>query len=327
MSTVIAFDPGYGNTKICIDQQTTVLQSVVVRPRSVGLAATGMKSATQVTQVQIGDRLFGVGSGAWHWGDVYSNLDYTALASLERRALFYAGYAQLMQPGEFNFDMLVIGLPVPLLQNEQEAQRVMNNLKNYKGVHEFEVNQQFYRVTIDHVKAMAQPAGAYANWLLDSELRSRKSARQCEVAVLDIGMNTADLYVVQDGRVEPRYIGGGKLGVRRLFNLLSDDGHDMQELDMELQSGRLRLPEKGLESWMEEIMGLVERTWPSLKRFSAVIPAGGGSAILGDMLRVTLASKGAALYWPENLVTANVVGLWKYTTARIIREASHASNS
>ena len=81
------------------------------------------------------------------------------------------------------------------------------------------------------MKVLAQPVGAYANWLLDEELSLRRSGRKAEVAILDIGFNTLDLYVVQGGQVLPRFVGGGKVGVRRLLNLLNEDDRELEELD------------------------------------------------------------------------------------------------
>ena len=40
--------------------------------------------------------------------------------------------------------------------------------------------------------------------------------------------------------------------------------------------------------------------------------AGGGSIVLGDLLRLALISKGAAVSWPEDPSTTNVRGLWKW---------------
>ena len=50
-----------------------------------------------------------------------------------------------------------------------------------------------------------------------------------------------------------------------------------------------------LESWLSEILASIERTWSNLRRFTTVIPAGGGSIVLGDILRLALISKGAAV--------------------------------
>ena len=319
MTTVIALDPGFGNTKVCLGGQTTVLQSAVSRPRSLGLAAVGMKSAQQVDKVTIDSQTFAIGAGAWNHGDLLGGMDYTGLGSMERRALFFGGLSCLLEPGSAVSGILMVGLPVPLLQDQTQAEAVFSRLKAFKGLHTFQVNQNNYQVQIDRLKILAQPVGAYANWLLDEELRVRKNGNQSEVAVLDIGMNTLDLFVLQGGQVTPRFVGGGKVGVRRLLEMIRADGFDLQELDDALRQGELRVSKDELEVWMDEILASVEPIWPNLRRFSAVIPTGGGALLLGELLRLALVSKGAAVHWPEDPITANVLGLWKwgcYVSAR-----------
>ena len=188
----------------------------------------------------------------------------------------------------------------------------MNGLKAYKGEHHFESQKGKYKIVFQKLKVLAQPVGAYSDWLLDDELRIRRNGRQAEVAVLDIGMNTLDLYVIQDGKVLPRFIGGAKVGVRRMLEILDGNGRDPEELDAQLRTGRLKPPKEQLESWLSEILAAIERTWPSLRRFTTVIPAGGGSVLLGDALNMALISKGAAVIWPEDPATTNVKGLWKW---------------
>jgi hypothetical protein len=314
MKNVIALDPGYGNTKVCVNGATASIQSAVARPQSTGMATIGMKTASQILSVELEGQAFAIGPGAWHWGNMLTSRDYSALASPERKALAFTTLAQLLDPGEYDFELMVIGLPVPLLKDETQSQAVLGGLKAYKGEHCFQLAQGAYRINISRLKVLAQPVGAYADWLLDDELRIRKGGRQAEVATLDLGMNTLDLYVIKDGKVEPRFIGGDKVGVRRLLELITANGHDPEELDAELRAGRLRASKDQTESWLSEVLATIERTWPSLRRFDAIIPTGGGAMVLGDLLNLALIAKGAAVCWPADPVTANVKGLWKWGT-------------
>ncbi len=312
MTTVLALDPGYGNTKVCLDGKVACLQSAIARPQEVGLAAIGMKTAAQVNLIQLEGNEFAIGPGTWHWGSLLSGRDYSALASLERRALAFGTLAALIPPGSYLINHFVIGLPVPLLVDELQAKAVMEALKEYKQGHQFSINGEKYDLFIDRVRVLAQPVGAYADWLLDDALQPRKGGRKAEVAVLDLGMNTLDLYVIQEGKVEPRFVGGEKVGVRSLLELLTGNGRDPEELDADLRSGHLRIPPTQLKSWLGKVLNAVDRFWPNLTRFDAVIPAGGGALVLGDLLRLALIAKGAAVCWPEDPVTANVKGLWKW---------------
>ncbi len=309
---VIAVDPGYGAIKVCIDKQTILLPSAIARIKEIGKADIGMKAMSKAATIQNGWYTYAVGEGAWNWGEPLTNRDFSALNSPERMALIFAAIAQILPPGEYVGEVLVLGLPVPLLMDTSQSEAVMNGLKAYKGDHTFETPAGKYKLTFQKLKVLAQPVGAYASWLLDDELRIRKNGRQAEVAVLDIGMNTLDLYVIQDGKVLPRFIGGAKVGVRRLLEILDSNGHDPEEQDAQLRTGRLKPSKEQLDSWLSEILAAIERTWPSLRRFTTVIPAGGGSALLGDALRMALISKGAAVTWPADPGTTNVNGLWKW---------------
>ena len=312
MTSVLALDPGYGNTKVCLDGHVACLQSAIARPQAVGMAAIGMKTASQVDIIRLGGQEFAIGPGTWHWGSLLSGRDYSALASLERRALAFGTLATLLKPGSYVMDHMVVGLPVPLLMDGLQAKAVVEGLKEYKDVHQFTFNGEEYELLIQRLKVLPQPVGAYADWLLDNELHLRKGGRQAEVGVLDLGMNTLDLYVIQDGKVEPRFVGGDKVGVSSLLELLTTNGHDPEELDADLRSGRLRVPPAQMKSWLGKVLNTVDRFWPNLTRFDAVIPAGGGALVLGDLLRLALIAKGAAIYWPEDPVAANVKGLWKW---------------
>jgi hypothetical protein len=309
---VLAVDPGFGVTKVKINDQVITIPSAIARMKNVGNAGIGMKVASHANTITYNWETYAIGEGAWHHGETLTNRDYSALASPEAKAKNFGAIAEALPPGEYIVDTLVIGLPVDLLMDEAQGQAIMGGLKSYKGTHNFSTPKGEYKITINKLKALAQPVGAYADWLLDDELRIRKNGRNAEVAILDIGMNTLDLYVVQDGKVLPRFIGGGKVGFRRLLQLLSTNGHDPEELDAMIRAGKLKPSKDQLESWLSEILAATERTWSNLRRFTTVIPAGGGSIVLGDLLRLALISKGAAISWPEDPATTNVRGLWKW---------------
>jgi hypothetical protein len=312
MKTVLALDPGYGNTKICFDGRVATMQSAISRPQKVGLAAIGMKTAVKTKIIELDGYEFAIGPDTWHWGNLLSSGDYSAITSPERRALAFGTLAESLPPGEHRIDLMVIGLPVHLLQDEIQAKAVLSGLKTYKGQHSFRIGDDEWILHITRLKALAQPVGAYADWLFNAELQMRKKGRKSEVAVLDIGMNTLDQYVIQDGKVSPRFIGGEKVGVRRLLELLTSNGHSHEELDAKLRAGRLRPDKNQMESWLSEVLASIERVWPNLRRFDTLIPTGGGALILGNYLRTALIAKGASVHWADDPITANVYGLWKW---------------
>lgn len=311
---VIGYDPGFGNTKVCIDGKVSVVQSAVSIPRQTGLAAIGLKAAgRKVRVVNINGHEFATGVGAGTRGQLKTSMDYSALSSLERRALFYSAAAEVLN-GAMEDALLVVGLPVPLLEDREQAGAVLESLKQLKGEHTFEASHQSYSFSVGRIKVLAQPAGAYIDWAYDATLRvqARAGSVKSEVLVLDIGLNTLDIYVLKNGQVLESFIGGAEVGVKRLLELLTTNGHDLMEMDAELRSGALRPEAALLEGWLGEVLAAIKRTTPNLRRFDVVIPCGGGALVLGDRLRLALAAKGAAVHWPDNPVTTNVAGFYKY---------------
>lgn len=320
---IIADDRGFGNTKVCIDGNIALLPSVVSRPQIVGMAAIGLKLDERPVVVRFGEYEFAVGANAWRWGAPYASLDYISLVAPERLALWYATLARLLPPDTEHVAGLVVGLPVPLLQDSDQAAYILEALKRrLKTRHHFQVSDASYDLTVTSLQVLAQPVGAYTDWVFDSDLQPRRGAGQMEVAILDIGMNTLDLFVIQGGRALPRYLGGDKMGVRRLLNLSTQDGRDAVEMDEQLRRGRLRPDDDALDIWLSEILAVIERTWPNLRRFGAVLPTGGGVTLLDQRLRLALAAKGAVVHWPDDPLVANVRGLWKWGAHQSERRGS-----
>ncbi|MEK7276016.1 MAG: ParM/StbA family protein, partial [Chloroflexota bacterium] len=208
--------------------------------------------------------------------------------------------------------LLAIGLPVPLLQDEQQAQVVLDGLKQLKGEHEFSIGEQTYRLTIAKIKGLAQPAGTYINYAYDDALNPVSGVNKSEVLVLDIGMNTLDIYVLQNGQVLESFVGGDEVGVKRLLELMATNGRDIMELDALLRHGALKLEPAQLDGYLGEVLAAIKRTAPNLRRFDVVIPCGGGALVLGDRLKFALLSKGAKVEWPALPIETNVRGFWKY---------------
>jgi hypothetical protein len=309
---IIALDPGFGNTKICLDNNTFTMPSAVAHPREIGLAGIGMKSVEKSERIIVDDQEFAIGDGAWNQGSSANGMDYVGLASAPRKALFFGCMSHLMAPGNYEFDALIIGLPVPLLMDSSQAQSVFERLKTLKGTHSFAIKKKNFQIEIKKIKILAQPAGAFADWWLDETCTPKKRLSQSEIGVLDIGMNTLDLYAFQNGKVTPKFVGGSKLGVRRLLEMINDNHHEMHELDNLLRRRQLRPSKSQTSQWLDEIFHSVENTWTDFSRFTSIIPVGGGAQLLGDQLRSALLAKGAKVDWPENPITANVSGLWKW---------------
>jgi hypothetical protein len=321
---IVALDPGFGNTKVSTAARCALIQTAIARPKNIGRAAMGLRTITSnAIHIRIKDGgEYIVGPGAWSYGEPLSTLDFLSITSEPRLSVFYAALAQCLEiPAGITepIDTLVIGLPVPLLENVEEANSTIAALRELKREHVFSIapyragaEEKTFKVRIANIKVLAQPVGAYADYVISDDLKIRSDAKSSEVAVVDLGMNTLDLYVVQSGRVSPRFIGGDKIGTRRLLELLDGGGLDLDELDAAVRENRIKIPEKALDAWLLPVIATIEKTWPKLDRFSAVILSGGGSMLLGTRLASALARRGAAIHLPESPVLTNVRGLYKW---------------
>lgn len=307
--TLIALDIGFGNAKGVADGKIAIFPSLVAAPAGdLGLAGIGMKTARRATRVTFDRGDFYVGPAARSWGRVVENLDFSRLASPEAEALFYALMAELASEGAEV--RLVLGLPVPLLRDEAVARPLLDALRaRLVREHRVQVNGRPFSFTVSAVRAAAQPVGAWADWALDGEGRwAHRAAQGALVAVLDIGFNTLDLYGIRGGRLEPRLVGGDKVGVRRLLDLAAP-GEPYHETDERIRSGKV--PDSALATWLSEVVGTAERVWNGA-RLDLVLVVGGGAVLLRGHQEAFRRAFRAEVFIPDEPVAANARGLWKW---------------
>ncbi|MCX7855169.1 MAG: hypothetical protein N2556_04195 [Anaerolineae bacterium] len=307
--TVVALDIGFGNAKGVAEGKTVVFPSVVAVPAGdLGLAGIGMRTARPATRVTFDRGDFYVGPAARSWGRVVENLDFSRLASPEAEALFYALMAELVPEG--TAVRLVLGLPVPLLRDEAVARPVLESLRaRLVREHRVQVNGRAFSFAVSAVRAAAQPVGAWADWALDGEGRwAHRAAQSALVAVLDVGFNTLDLYGIRGGRLEPRLVGGDKVGVRRLLDLAAP-GEPYHEADERVRAGKGN--DSALATWLSEILGTAERVWNGV-RLDLLLLVGGGAVLLRDRQDAFRRAFRAEVVVPEEPVVANARGLWKW---------------
>lgn len=308
----IGFDPGFSNGKVCINGKTAVVQNAVSRPKNIGLAGVGLKSAGRdADTVSFDNQVFSVGTGAWYRGDMVTSMDYSALVSPERLAVMYACISKIAEPGLFTKEVaLGIGLPVPLMCDESLGELVINSLRTLKREHRFSVNGRQYSFTVTKIRSYAQPVGAYLNWAIDDELKQRAGVKGAEVAVIDPGFNTLDLYALRNGDVVETYVGGDEVGVKRLLEKI-DGTRDLAELDNMLRTHRIKPTQAQISEWISEMIACIKNTMPKLGRFDVVIPVGGGTLVAGEAFREALSVRGAKVAWSQDPISENVRGIQK----------------
>ncbi len=311
---ILGFDPGMGAIKLYSGGGSVELPSQVAvsaGPRL--MVAAGLRlSRKHVTEVEIPQGKFLVGSGAHNHGQPVENLDYDRLTgSPEMHALFYGALSQYQDLPD-SLDTVVVGLPLETLSGE-DARRNASAVRRWlKGKHTWTVDGEPREVEIKDVMITPQPVGALFDYVLDEDANfvpGRKKALLAEVGVVSIGFNTIELLVIRNRTPADRLTAGRTLGVRRLLELADGEGvYTLGELDDLLRRGRLDI-RNALSVWEREVMGAIEKKWArAYRKFEKVIIVGGGAVLLQNALMNRFGGKA---FVPENPVIATARGLYK----------------
>ena len=186
-----------------------------------GLLSAGRlaKSMKKPLEVSISTSNYLVGLYVEKYATVIERMDFARLSDgNEMQALFYAISAELLEENRHNEISIIVGLPVELMLNKKDAQKVLRRLRSWmSGPHEFRVNGKTYHVTVINLNIFGQPTGGYFSWLLNDEGKILRPASNLKalVTVCDIGFNTLDVFSVQGGEILRKYTGGNTTGIRR----------------------------------------------------------------------------------------------------------------
>jgi hypothetical protein len=324
----IAFDPGYGNIKLCGPCGTLIMQSAVaVAGGRQVQRMTGLRFARPPLRVETSAGAFYVGEGAHDWGRPVENLDFDRLSgSPEMLALFLGAVSRYGVPAEPV--SLMVGLPVAAHMGENAA-RTLEAVKSFlRGAHEWDADGVSHTLSVEAVRITSQPVGAMFDFLLTDAGEmpvDRRIVFKGEIGILGVGMNTLDLLVVRNGSPVQRFTAGETFGVRRLLELVNHGGYSLAELDARLRTGSLDTASL-LPVWQSEVLGFVERSWgTSFRRFGRVIIVGGGAKLLHEPLLMRFRDKA---FVPDDPIVATARGLYKYTLmqARRLRSPEKAAH-
>jgi len=342
----ISIDPGFGSFKsVWVSPEGL---RVVVIPSVVGVGQTdlGLLSLGELGRRRrkaIPDRVaydgvsYLVGENVARFTRSVQRMDFLRLSDgPELRALLYAAlYRLLGDEGEHRVNAMV-GLPVEVLADREQAKATLRALRSWViGEHQFTVNDAAVTLSVNDIRLMAQPAGAFFAWGLNDQGKwiRGKSNLKAPVAVCDVGFNTLDLFVVEGGEPVARFTGGDTAGMRRAAELLTASVRGEHGIELSLHEAdalmRQRQPRlytsqgeanvrplavQAQDTAAAGVVTFIERRWGNGKQFAHLLFTGGGAAALEKRL---LQQYPHGVVLPD-AVTANAVGLARYA-ARVFK--------
>jgi len=224
------FDPGHSANKFARVQAGEI--TTYALPATVGLAThkprEGLTLSGVVRAQKTGRAPFRVVFDGLEWL-VGPNVDQftkpTDRLDLDRftdspelRASFYAGAARLVNGGAHHL-ALAIALPVTVLEDKSEADRIERGIKSWLvGEHVFSVDGVETVLTVTRVRAkIPQPVATWFDWGLGAtgQWIKGKEAQRAPTLIVDEGFNTLDVLVIENGRIVDRVGGGEMLGMSR----------------------------------------------------------------------------------------------------------------
>jgi plasmid segregation protein ParM len=324
---IIGLDVGYGDTKaVCDNGRSTCFPSLIAPAESIRFKAdvgaqVQVKGLT-LRDTEEGDLFVGeLAARQGRPGSVRSPRDRDRVADAIMLHLTDAALAALLPDVEYTRAKITTGLPVDYYR---DAEALATHLR---GQHVIKVEGRRLMVDVDEVKVVPQPFGGLLSVLLDERGKLMADVAhlvQGRVGVLDVGMFTTDLILV-DG-LEYIEAGSGSLEVgvstvlEMLRKVLLDDhrvSYEPHQLEVALRRGWVVINGQtvklnGLASdRLSVIAQSIEsraRTLWNVSTLSAIVLAGGGSLALKRWLEPYF---GQAIFAPDAAM-ANANGFLRY---------------
>jgi plasmid segregation protein ParM len=324
---IIGLDVGYGDTKAtCDDGGQVCFPSLVAPAESIRFQADvgppPQTRGTTLTNTEEGDLFIGeMAARQGRPGAVRSPRDRDRVADPIMTHLADAAFAALLPHTDYARVRVVTGLPVDYYPDKDAL------AYHLQGTHHISTGEQPLIVDVEEVRVVPQPFGGLLTVLLDERGKLMADVAhlvQGRVGVLDVGMYTTDLILV-DG-MEYIETGSGSLEVgvstalEMLRKALLDDyrvSYEPHQLEIGVRRGWLVLNGQTVKlnglagDRLETIAQSIEaraRTLWNIGTLSAIVLAGGGSLALRRWLEPYFAQ---AIYAPDAAM-ANATGFLRY---------------
>ena len=269
------------------------------------------KSTTTPHVVEYGNATYLVGPNIADFGHSINTLDHSRflIGGPSERAKLYATLGSLLGKGEFSLEMMV-GLPVSVVIEKSTEAR--SKLKSWmEGAHTFTMDGQQTTVCIPRIHTIMQPTGTFFSWGLNDEGTwtqadyNPRANGYAEVAIGDIGFNTADTLVVRDGKPVRGKTAGEDIGMHTVAQLAQQmlkerygAKFDLHTLDRLMREGQTNLKiaagnvdlkglfEEAKQSTAGRLASFFSREahWGNGQQFAKILLTGGGATALRNHL-------------------------------------------
>jgi plasmid segregation protein ParM len=326
-SMIIGLDLGYGDSKgFCSNGRSIYFPSLVAPAEFVRFQAD-LGPQVKINGVTLRDTEEGdlfVGELALRQGRpgaVRSPRDRDRVADPIMTHLADAAFAMLLPDVSYARVKLVTGLPVDYYRDAESL------AAHLRGTHHVKLDDRRLVVDVAEVHVVPQPFGALLSLLLDEQgvlLPDTLYLAQGRVSVLDCGMYTTDLILVDGLEYVEAGSGSVEVGVSTVLEMLRkvllDDyrvSYSGPELEVALRRGWLvinghtvklnGLASDRLAAIAQSIDARARTLW-NISTLSAIVLAGGGSLALRRWLEPTFRQ---AIFAPDAAM-ANATGFLRY---------------
>lgn len=320
----IGLDLGFRQVKTSTEREDFKFDSVIGYPSVMELTGDNDYPLLEDLTIDDGEAIYYVGDKAIR--DTTNNqlsfsLEKTNSKSDTLKAMAAFGYA--MGDKSTETFQLVTGLPVDELGIKGLKESLKENLQK---THSFTLNGSPKQATVEQVVVIAQSAGAYYNYVLDTEGKILHDRVQPKVVVIDIGYRTTDVVCMDNARYNTNSSFTSYTGVHHVHQELRKDllkSYRIQkqpsEMDVLVRKGYIELRDYEISlqdniraaafPYAEKILSELPLFIPNMEEVSKFLITGGGAAIMGEFLMRELQSPSEVIL---DFEMANAKGYYKY---------------
>lgn len=326
----VGLDVGFGDVKAAVIRDgklaTVTFPAVLGQAQALSSFTVGLNGSTRrsATRLVYEEAEYYVGDDALRYSRTQAGRqDRARIGSVEERVLALAALARLGVTDA----TIVTGLPVLWFDDRKKLR------KSLKGEHRFTWGKKERVMTIHEVLVVPQPLGGFYSYILDQAGTATVSEEEIlrTYACLDVGWNTTDLSAIKALQPFDQWIGGARVGVRDIIQIVGDTisrdyglNLSAHEIDQAIDARRVEVYGKyhdigdiitsASTSLAQQVVSTATGLWGNGERMTRILIFGGGAARLGPAIRAAFPYNSVLL---SHLALANAVGFCHFAQRSI----------